>query len=80
MFRWKRENTKRSIDRSVNIPGRTSFQLSIKRLLPFEGKTILTLFAKPNQTKPNQTGTDKQYCAAGSFALERHSEFLKWVY
>jgi len=39
------------MDRSVNIPGRTSFHLSIKHLLPFEGKTILTLFAKPNRNR-----------------------------
>ena len=51
MFRWKREHTKPSIDRSVNIPGRTSFLLSIKHLLPSEGKTILTLFAKPNRNR-----------------------------
>ena len=51
MFRRKKWHTKHSIDHSANIPGRTSFHLSIKHLLPFEGKTIPTVFAKPNRNR-----------------------------
>jgi hypothetical protein len=36
---------------SVHTPGRTSFGLSIKHLLPFDGKTFLTLFAKPSRNR-----------------------------
>jgi hypothetical protein len=40
---------------SVNAPGRTSFYLSIKRLLPVDGKTILNITCETKQEHINNT-------------------------